>query len=295
MLFDLPTGPEIHLIGPDDTAVWTALDVEASGRHAVVIGDLATPARATIIAGLLADIATYLDPLSGPLTRALARVGAQARQPSLGRVRREAIPAGGNIEDQPAVELLTLPHTGVRVPDPRLRVTSYRELPTPEGVAYTATLRLGRIPVGTTHNEGTGGPTSFHPVAESPFGWRQLAVFVAASRTCDGHPIEEEQLLDELITEYEHAKEVSKAARVGRVPLRLRSPLGYDEHLADAYYTAQHAMTTKVTTSAQRAALVADLLAHAPLQPGQWWQMWNGEQWENLTPPPPEQPVREQP
>jgi hypothetical protein len=192
--------------------------------------------------------------------------------------------------EQPATgELVTLPHTGIRVPDPTLRVSSLRQLPTPDGVAYTATLRRGGTPVGTIHNDGMGGPTSYHPAAGTPFGPRQLAAFVAASRTANDQPTSEEELLEDLITEYEHAKEVTEATRLGRSPLGLRSPLGGDNHFAGLYYTARHATAANVTTTAERTALVAELL-RTPVEPGQWWQLWTGQRWEDLTPPPSREP-----
>ena len=289
MLYELPTSPGTRLVGPDDEAVWTALGVAAAGRYAVVIGDLAAPAQATVIGGALADLGAYLDPFTGPLPAALTHTLARLRalQPGRGDERNAPIPA--EAEQPPAAELVTLPHTDIRVPDPTLRVSSLRQLPTPDGVAYTATLRQGRTPLGTIHNEGMGGPTTYHPAAGSPFGPRQLTAFVAASRTAEGQPISEEELLEDLITEYEHAKEVTKATRLGRTPLRLRSPLGDDEHLADVYYTARHATAAKVTTTAHRAALVAEL-KRTPIEAGQWWQLWNGEEWEDLTPAPPREP-----
>lgn len=209
----------------------------------------------------------------------------------------------GSVGDEPTgdadpateSELVTLPHTGIQVPDPTLRVSSLRMLPTPDGVAYTATLRQGRAPVGTIHNEGVGGATRFSPTAGSLFGPRELAAVVAASRTGDGKPISEEELLEDWITEFEHDKEVTRAARLGRSPLRLRSPLSaadtfHDPHLVDIYYTARHATAAKVTTASDRAALVAEL-ARTPIEVGQWWQLWTGDRWEDLTPPPTRKPA----
>lgn len=290
MLYELPDSPGIHLVGPDDEAVWTALGVASAGRHAVVIGDVAALAQATVIAGTAADLAAWLAPFAGQLPAAVTRtvVPPRTTAPQPGGDEPSAV---GVDADLPSVaELVTLPHTGVQVPDPTLRVSSLRQLPTPDGVAYTATLRRGRTPVGTIHNEGMGGATSYHPSAGSPFGSRQLAAFVAASRTADGRPISEEQLLEHWVTEYEHDKEITTATRLGRSPLRLRSPLSaadtfHDEHFDDVYYTARHATTANVTTADDRTALIAEL-RRIPIEPGQWWQRWTGQRWEDLTTPP---------
>ncbi|GAA0924516.1 hypothetical protein [Virgisporangium aurantiacum] len=284
MLYELPDGPEIHVVGPDDEAVWTALGVAAGDRRAVIIGAPAAPGQATVIVGTVADFAAWLDPVTGRIP---------AAQPT-GGVGDEPTVVGVDADPPPVAELVTLPHTGIQVPDPTLRVSSLRQLPTPDGVAYTATLRQGRTPVGTIHNEGNGGATNYSPVAGSPFGPRELAAFVAASRTADGQPISDENLLEDWVTEFEHDKEVTAAVRLGRSPLRLRSPLSvvdtfYDEHFDDVYFTARHLTAAKVNTAADRAALTAELL-RIPIEAGQWWQLWTGQQWEDLTPPPSRQP-----
>ena len=275
MLYELPDSPGIHLVGPDDEAVWTALGVAAGGRHRRHHRRPGSARPATVIAGTIADFAAWLDPFTGH---------SPAAQPT-GIVGDEPTVVGPTVvgvdADPPSVaELVTLPHTGIQVPDPTLRVSSLRQLPTPDGVAYTATLRRGRTPIGTIHNEGNGGATSYSPAAGSPFGPRELAAFVAASRTADGQPISDENLLEDWITEFEHDKEVTAAVRLGRSPVRLRSPLSvvdtfHDEHFDDVYYTARHLTAAKVTTAADRAALTAELL-RIPIEARQWWQMWTG-------------------
>lgn len=286
MLYELPSRPGVHLIGPDDEAVWTALGVAAAGRYAVVIGDVAAPAQATVIAGTVADLTAWLDPFTDQLPAAVTRtVSPRTAAPQPGGVGDEDIAVGVDAGPPVVTELVTLPHTGIQVPDATLRVSSLRQLPTPDGVAYTATLRQGRTPVGTIHNEGTGGATGYHPLAGSPFGLRQLAAFVVASRTADGQPLSEEQLLEDWVTEHEHTREVAKAARLGRSPLRLRGPLD-EQHFPDVIFTARHATAANVTTAAGRTALITEL-RRTPIRAGQWWQLWTGERWEDLTPPPP--------
>jgi hypothetical protein len=286
MLYDLPSDPAIAVIGPEDTAWWAELGEAPAGRYALLIGDRTTPRDAVVIAGSMSDIGGYLHPLHATLVNTVQQTYARISQHRAGDQPRArgVTPSTPTADPRPAVDLVTLPHTGIRVPDANLQVTSYRELPTPDGVAYTATVRLGRTPVGTLHNEGIGGLTSYHPATGSPFGHRQLAAFVAASATADGQPISEEDLLEELVTEYENATHVATAVRAGRSPLRLRAPLGEGDGLDDVYYTAERATTAKLTTPAQRDALVAQLRTTAVVD-GAWWQLWTGHTWEDLTAP----------
>jgi len=286
MLYDLPATPAIIVVGPDDTRWWAELGEDPAGRHALVIGDPTAPRGTVVIAGPLPDIGAYLHPLHAALTATVQEAYARlTREPGSEQPRKHpAAPPPPADEPRPAVSLVMLPHTGIRVPDPILRVSSYRELPTPDGVAYTATVRLHRIGVGTIHNDGNGGPTSYFPDS-NVFGHRQLADFVAASRTADGQPISKEQLLDELITEFENAEHVAAATRAGRSPVRLMAPLGAGDGLADTYYTAHRDTAAEVTTPAQRDALTAELRRRAVVEDA-WWQLWTGQRWENLTPPP---------
>ena len=296
MLYDLPAGPAIAVIGPEDTAWWAELGEAPAGRYALVIGDRTTPLDSVVIAGSMSDIGAYLHPLHASLVNTIQETSARISQnPGGDQPRALGVTRPASTADpRLAVDLVTLPHTGIRVPDANLRVTSYRELPTSDGVAYTATVRLGRTPVGTLHNEGMGGLTSYHPATGSPFGYRHLAAFVAASRTADGQPISEEDLLEELVTEYENATHVAKAVRAGRSPLRLRAPLGDSDGLDDVYYTAERATTAKVTTPAQRDTLVAQLHT-TPVIDGAWWQLWAGHAWQDLTEPARSDPGQDSP
>ncbi|MEU7876389.1 hypothetical protein [Dactylosporangium sp. NPDC049140] len=180
--------------------------------------------------------------------------------------------------------MVTLPHTGIQVPDAALRVTTFQELPTPDGVAYTATVGWGRTKVGTIHQEGRGGLPYYLPVAGSTVNQRDLTAFAAASRHGDGQPLTEEDLLEEQITEYEHAAHVAKATRAGRSAVQLRAPLGAGPGLDEVYYTAERFPAAKITTVAQRAALTTQL-RKLTIPDGAWWQLWTGQAWEDLTTP----------
>ncbi len=296
MLYDLPDGPPIVVVGPYDTAWWAALGQPSAGRHALVIGDPTTPTAAVVIAGAITDLGAYLHPLHSTLVDAVqAAYLHHTEQPGTNsEPAGEPVPpkrtAGGPQHD---ADLIVLPHTGIRVPDATLRVTAYRELPTPHGVAYTATLRWGNIPVGTLHNEGLGGLTTYRPAAGTPFDDARLDAFVAASRTADGQPFTEEAtLLEELVTEFENVEHVTSATRAGRSPIRLQAPLG--DGLDDIYYTALRNTVPKVTTPAQRDALRA-ALTWPPEVDGGWWQLWTGQAWEDLTLAPAPDPDTEDP
>ena len=201
MLYELPRHrPPLTLVGPHDTTFWAALGMEPADRHALVIGAVSAPVTATVIVGTLLDLARYLDPFTGfPTTiaalAAQARAGlsadeARALRPEPPAPQRPA-PVG------PGTDLITLPHSGIRVPHDRFRVSRYRELPTADGVAFTATLKLDKTVVGLIQNEGTGGPTHVEP---TDFPDRQLNDYVQACRTAVGQPCSKEYVLDELVT-----------------------------------------------------------------------------------------------
>jgi len=140
MLYVLPATPTITLVGPDNTAWWAALGADPAGRSALVIGDPADPAAALVIAAALPDFDAYLPLFHTAVRRTVdAGSGRHVTGP-----RPLAIPDGTTEPAAAAAAtLVTLPHTGIRVPDATLQVTAYQELPTPAGVAYTATLRWG--------------------------------------------------------------------------------------------------------------------------------------------------------
>jgi len=289
VLYDLPTGPPIRLVGPDDTALWATLGAAPGGRHALVIGEASAPGGATVIAGSLPDLAAYLDPLAQLLTQLRIQ---EASQAACGTLRHEPAPgsqlppvsepscAGGH---QAAVPLTHTPY--LTVPHDRLRVTSLAHMPTHDGIAFTAELAMDGQYVGTIENHGIGGSTHYRALNSSPFNGRHLAAFAAGSRR-RGAPVSTEDVLLALIMEFEEAQVLATATGAGRSPLRLMAPAGDGEHLANVYYAAHHTTAGNLTTARQRAGLVA-ALASTPVDDGRWWQLWTGERWEDLTPPPP--------
>jgi hypothetical protein len=175
--------------------------------------------------------------------------------------------------------LIVLPHTGLHVPHTRLRVSSLKTLRTPDGAAFTATLRLdGRI-VGAIHNDGNGGATTWS-AAGSGSRRHDLDAFVAACRTDDGIATLEEHVLDDLVDEYESARTVANADLAGHTALRLRQLIN------GITFTVGEATAKPITTPAHRGRLVAELAAASPAGADEWWQLWHGTVWEDLTPRP---------
>lgn len=172
--------------------------------------------------------------------------------------------------------LVVLPHTGLRVPHTRLSVTSLQTLPTPDGEAFTATLRLGGRIVGHIHNDGNGGATTWSTNGTG-FSWRDLDAFVAACRTPAGTEPPEEHVLDDLVEEYATSRIVAKLERANRTPLRLCRLIN------GITYSVGRAAATKVTTPAHRQRLIGELAVHSPAKDDEWWQLWTGAAWDDLT------------
>jgi hypothetical protein len=309
MLYELPEGPAVILVGPEDTPWWTELGMESAGRYALVIGGPTAPRDAQVITGSLQELAGYLAD-DGPLARDFSLAHALLQdalthntivsdtsegniKPGTsgddGRHPTAAVPAQPVDMPDPAVELVTLPHTGIRVPSTSLRITAVRDLAsTPDGGAYTATLQMGAIPVGHVHNEGWGGPTTYDTADGSPFDLDQLAAFVAASRDANNEPLTEDGLLEELVTEYEGAAHVAEATRLGRSAIRLQEPLGEGDGLAGYFVTAERGIVPPIVTPVDRDELTCSLQRRDVLD-GSRWQLWTGQRWEGL--PPIEEPL----
>lgn len=292
MIYDLPAGPPITVVGPDDTPWWTTLGLDPAGRHALVLGDPAAPRDATILTGPLSALDAYLQ----HLTRAVHRAAGHPEYPFVpdGDTMASHRPATFSASaPRPVHELVRLPHTGISVPDPDLRVTALQLSPGPDGDAYTGTLRLGRRVAGVLVNDGFGGPTGYQPAPGSPLSPRLLAAVVAASRDEHGDPIAETEFLDALVTEYENVQHVEIARRLGRSAVRMRAPLGADDVLAASHYTARCVVVAAADTPEQRDELIA-ALHQQPTPEGAWWQLWTGDRWDDLTAPspnPPEEPA----
>jgi hypothetical protein len=287
VLYHLPDQhPPITLIGPDDHGFWTRIGVTAADRYALVLGDPAAPTAATVIVGTRADLHRYLDPLDAGIQRDLLPVLLQVRAGLTAAdwdyLQQRRPEPDRPVPVPPDVELFTLPHTGLRVPHIRLSVTRYRELPTVDGVAFTATLLHDGVPVGTIQNEGVGGATALHPNGTGGFGWRDLAAYAELARTEAGYRTTEDSVLDDLVTETLTAEHIQHTTGAGRAALRLLVLIG----AGGDWLELDHAEATPPRTSTDRLRLIDDLRTRRPVASDQWWQIWTDNQWHDLTPRP---------
>ncbi|MFD6756129.1 MULTISPECIES: hypothetical protein [Micromonospora] len=87
----------------------------------------------------------------------------------------EAKPAPEPESSPDPSKLVRLPHSGLQMPDRRLRATSLKQVAVGGGVAWTATLlRDGQL-VGRIENDGQGGETFFRPLPDQGFGEKRTA------------------------------------------------------------------------------------------------------------------------
>ncbi|GLL03735.1 hypothetical protein [Dactylosporangium matsuzakiense] len=277
MLYALPATPPVTLIGPDDATWWAARGEDPAGRSALVIGGL-HDADALVIAAPLPALAAYLPALHTALQHAV--------QPGPWHDLTAPPPPGGT--------LVTLPHTGIRVPDPALHVSAYEEFPMPEPLAYTATLQWGPTPAGNVQHNSCTGAIMYWSAPGTPVNHEQLDAFAAASRTAAGTPLTTDDLIEALISEHQDAAHVAAAVRDGRSPIRLRVPFAYGAGLDSLYYTAERRTAATVTTPAALATLTRDL-QRLEVPDGAWWQLWTGQGWEDFTTPPPSCPGLQDP
>lgn len=150
------------------------------------------------------------------------------------------------------VTMITLPHTGLQVPHTRIRVTSLRQTDVGSGIAWSATLREGRVKLGTIANHGTGAMTLFY--AETSGARRALADFVDQCHDSAGEPVDEETVIDELTNEYEQARDVARAQKKDRYTVRFFDDIGILANvtfsLPDPYPDYERALTTAHRTTA---------------------------------------------
>lgn len=166
--------------------------------------------------------------------------------------------------------MVTLRHTpGLQVPYDQLRVGSVARRSTHNGEAVTAQLTINGLIVGMIENNGNGGPTElFSP--NDLFGWQRMLAYRTASRH-HGEPIDEDRLLDVLVTEAELDKAIAELP-----------PGATLARLIDACdYTVD---TQPIATAPRNQA--AERLIAATLPPGRTgtrWQIWACHNWSDLT------------
>ncbi len=160
--------------------------------------------------------------------------------------------------------MITLPHTGLAVPDETIRVTSYQEVVVGCDAAFTATVRRNRTLLGNAVNHGTGGDTRFMAANTEAH-----SVFAQFARRCaieDRTPSMDE-VLDCLAEEYRLSRAVAKADRRGWALARSRSEVGYQEV----------ALRWK-PESTDDAVMVQALREHAPGT----WTVWINGAWHEI-------------
>jgi hypothetical protein len=189
---------------------------------------------------------------------------AEQTEPSNDRPHRDAPGPGHDA-------LMPLVHSDVHVPHRRFRVASLNQLPTSDGVAFTAEVRLDTTPVGVIENDGHGGATTYVAVNSSPFNWRHLGRFVAQCRR-SAEPVDEETVLNALVEEFDLGREAARATRAGLTLIRLMSPQGW--------------CLTIRTTAAVNTTRLTDLAAHLindpAATPGAVWQIWTSGGWRHV-------------
>lgn len=188
------------------------------------------------------------------------------------------------------VTTIRLPHTGLHVPDATLSVAAYRQHQTRDGVAFTASLRVGNKKVGLIENDGHGGETGFFPGRPAEYGYLEIGEYAALCRTEEGETVTVEDLLNELIEEQQAAKWVTKNTGQGQVVLRQMDYVlvGDDDVPVAGFPPRPTQMVTarQPQTEAHTRELAKQILTKYETSKYAWWQMWNGGGWHDITPRP---------
>jgi hypothetical protein len=165
---------------------------------------------------------------------------------------------------------VVLPHTALRVPHERLRVTGLGRAFTPAGVSYRAAVAWDGEPTGTIVNDGAGGPSTLRPAIPP-----HIRRFLDACRR-SGQPASDGQILDCLVEEYAWARQVSAAADDGGALARLID--------ADATILTSLVVWPAPRNPVARMNVGAQVAARHHHPRGVRWQIWNGTTWQHLAP-----------
>ncbi len=176
--------------------------------------------------------------------------------------------------------MITLPHSGLIVPNDDFRVSSLKQLETHDGVAFTGTLRWQGKIVGTIENQGTGGGTwaRIHDATADAV----LTSWVSAARYED-RDAGGEEVMDDLISEYDWGKQIKAAEKKNGTALRLMVAEAELEGMRPYPYT--FIIWSAPVTDANKERVLARLGdggGNPPADARLWWQVWNGEAWDNL-------------
>ncbi|WP_326550137.1 hypothetical protein [Micromonospora sp. NBC_01813] len=166
-------------------------------------------------------------------------------------------------------QFVELPHTGLRVPHDRLRVTDVRALPgTPP--TFVATLALDDTPVAEAHS----GEDGFHLSPRSAaFGRDHWTTYLSGCRQ-HGRPASDTQVLAALITEHRVGQAARQATTDGAVLTRLVAADGTMVRLRPVWPAPRgYSARTQLGQLLQR---------EDPHPRGHLWQWWTGTTWKHL-------------
>lgn len=174
-----------------------------------------------------------------------------------------------------AQEFVYATHEPLRMPHDRLTVASLDYLaPTLTGVAFRAALHLDAQPIGTIENAGRGGATMFRP-ATAGFGRTQLDEFVAECRW-RGQPVDEAQVLESLITEYETDCQIAASDAEGLALIVLRDG---DGRIVAAEYGLDKTQLGQAGLRDLARQLTESEARKYPQLTQFVWEIWTGRRW----------------
>jgi hypothetical protein len=167
-------------------------------------------------------------------------------------------------------QFVQLPHTWLRVPHDRLRVTDLQPVPTKKPGTSIVTLALDGVPAAEARS-GVGGSHMF--TLSAAFGRNDWTGYLAGCRH-HGRPASAAQVLDALVTEYQVDQAVRQAEAGGGVLTRLLD--------ADGAILRLHPVWPAPTGHSARMQLGQRLRLQDPHPQGHLWQLWTGASWQHL-------------
>jgi hypothetical protein len=167
-------------------------------------------------------------------------------------------------------QFVELPHTGLRVPHDRLRVTDLLALPGTAPATWLATLALDDTPVAEARS-GADGSRLSRPSAA--FGRDDWGTYLSGCRH-HGRTASEAQVLDALVTEYRVGQAACEAEADGAVLTRLLA--------ADGTILRLRPVWPAPCGHAARVQLGQRLRHEDPDPHGHLWQWWTGDGWQHL-------------
>ncbi|MFE1189908.1 hypothetical protein [[Kitasatospora] papulosa] len=173
--------------------------------------------------------------------------------------------------------LIALPLTGLEVPHARYRLTSLRQATVGCGVAFSVNVWERRVLLGVIENHGNGGDTWFNAAT---CDYREaMREFTAACRW-KGDRISEEEVYEHLVDEYDLARAAKRCARKRTSLLR---GLDADGDVVRSEEARVPSVWLIRGDYPYMNHLARELHDHQPLPAS--WQVWDGEQWKDLTLP----------